>query len=382
VQRNKKRKVVVKLARAQSIEIRTSRLLRAALKIEILITGDFRFRIARPPPKAAPTRRPELPLPRRNWRKAGRVSRRALRDATLMKLEEKLKVAFDENRLLILGAQVLFGFQFNAVFQDAFADLPLASKALACAALALLMLTVGFLIAPAMDHRIVERGQASPRVLAMATAFAGWALLPLSIGLACDLFIAVSQAAGLVTSAILAAGFFALAVFFWFALAFVLQRKDLTMPKKESAEQEPLSAQVSQLLTEARVIIPGAQALLGFQLAVTLTHAFAQLPSSAKMVHVAALCCIGVAIILLMAPASLHRIAFGGEDSRQFVAIASFFVVAAPLPVALGIVLDAFVATSHALQSDAAGAALALAAALFFLGTWYGYPLARRRARS
>ena len=299
-----------------------------------------------------------------------------------MKLEEKLTIALNENRLVILGAQVLFGFQFNGVFQDAFAELSFLSRVLACLALVLLMLTLGLLVAPSMEHRIVERGRANPRVLALATEFAGWALLSLSIGLACDLFIAVSQSSGTLAAAIVAAGFFAVAIFCWFILAFLLKRKDLTMPKKEVAKPTSVSAQVKQLLTEARVIIPGAQALLGFQLAATLTHAFAQLPAEAKLAHVAALCCIGLAIILLMAPASLHRIAFGGEDSRQFVEIGALFVTAAPLPLALGIVLDAYVAGSRALQSKTAAAALALAAALFFLGTWYGYPIMRRVARS
>ena len=35
-----------------------------------------------------------------------------------MDIESRLKTALDESRLLILGAQVLFGFQFEAVFQE------------------------------------------------------------------------------------------------------------------------------------------------------------------------------------------------------------------------------------------------------------------------
>jgi hypothetical protein len=35
-----------------------------------------------------------------------------------MQLERQLKIALDESRLLILGAQVLFGFQFNGIFQE------------------------------------------------------------------------------------------------------------------------------------------------------------------------------------------------------------------------------------------------------------------------
>ena len=38
-------------------------------------------------------------------------------------------------------------------------------------------------------------------------------------------------------------------------------------------------------LTEARVILPGAQALLGFQLSVVLTQAFEKLPVSSQIAH-------------------------------------------------------------------------------------------------
>jgi hypothetical protein len=44
-------------------------------------------------------------------------------------LDKKLKTALDENRLLILGAQVLLGFQFECFFQDGFSELsPLMSR--------------------------------------------------------------------------------------------------------------------------------------------------------------------------------------------------------------------------------------------------------------
>lgn len=113
-----------------------------------------------------------------------------------MTLERKLKIALDESRLLILGAQVLFGFQFNGIFQELFDELPRLSRALAAAGLTLLMATIGLLVAPSMQHRIAEQGQDSPRVLAIATISVAWALLPLSIALAFDVFIAMDRIAG------------------------------------------------------------------------------------------------------------------------------------------------------------------------------------------
>jgi hypothetical protein len=79
-----------------------------------------------------------------------------------------------------------------------------------------------------------------------------------------------------------------------------------------------------------------------------------------------------------MAPASLHRISFGGQDDPDFLKLGSRFVVAAPLPLAVGIALDNYVAAGRALQSDAGAFILASAAGLMLLGTWYAYPIWRR----
>ena len=288
----------------------------------------------------------------------------------------------NDNRLLILGAQVLFGFQFNAAFQEMFDSLTLLARLFICAALMLLVVTIGLLIMPSMQHRIVERGQDTSRILKLATDCAGWALLPLAIALALDFFIALNRIGGPQVGASVAIAFLGLTIFCWFALEFWLGAGRKDMPKTQVRKVTPLDAQVDQLLTEARLIIPGAQALLGFQLAVTLTRAFEQLPSEAKLAHAAALCCVGLAIILLMAPASLHRISFGGQDDPQFVRIGSWLVLSAPLPLAFGIAFDAYVASVRALQSAAGAATLAVVAIIVLLVFWYGYPIARRLMRT
>lgn len=120
------------------------------------------------------------------------------------------------------------------------------------------------------------------------------------------------------------------------------------------------------------------QALLGFQLTVTFTQAFADLQMPAKITHAVALACMGLAVILLMAPASVHRIAFPGQDDRAFLTIGSVFVVAAPFPLALGIALDIYVVVVRALGSNAAAFGLAAAAVVVLLGFWYAYPIWRR----
>jgi Family of unknown function (DUF6328) len=148
--------------------------------------------------------------------------------------------------------------------------------------------------------------------------------------------------------------------------------------QKEDEERAPLSAKVEQMLTEARVIIPGAQALIGFQLTVTLTRAFERLPFESKLAHAMALGCIALSIIILMAPAALHRISFNGEDSPKFLRIGSVFVISAPLPLALGIAFDIYVATVSALESNLLAEIIAAVTIIALTLLWYAYPIWRR----
>src|SRR5947209_254354 len=98
-------------------------------------------------------------------------------------LSKKVKTALDENRLLILGAQVLFGFKLQGVFQEQFEQLSTNAKLLDCAGQVLIAITIGLLIAPAMQHRIVEDGDDTPRIHQVTSLFAGVALLPFEISL-------------------------------------------------------------------------------------------------------------------------------------------------------------------------------------------------------
>jgi hypothetical protein len=297
-----------------------------------------------------------------------------------MKLERQLKIALDESRLLILGAQVLFGFQFNGVFQPQFENLSFLSRSFVCAGLTLLMAAIGLLVAPSMQHRIVERGQDTARVLALATLFTGLALLPIAVALALDIFTAMELIVRGAIAAILAGIFFFLSMLCWYGVAWLTRRKEKPMTEN-IIKSTSIETQIDQLLTEARVIIPGVQALLGFQLTVVFTQAFAQLDQGAKITHAAALCCIALAVVLLIAPASIHRIAFGGQDDPTFLRTGSAFVIAAPLALALGIALDTYVAAGRALQSESAAVLLAAVAVIVLLGVWYAFPLWTRTSR-
>jgi uncharacterized protein DUF6328 len=292
-----------------------------------------------------------------------------------MSLRDRVKEGLDETRLLILGAQVLFGFELTSVFQEGFAELSHSTRIVDCAGQFLMALAVGLLITPSMQHHISEKGRDTHRLHRATGLFAGTALLPFGISLGLSFYIVFDHLYGATAALVAGIVFLLLALGFWYGLEFTVKA---WMPRQSTGAKEtptPLPAKIDQMLTEARLILPGAQALLGFQLIVTLTRTFEQLPASSRLLHVAALCCVALVVILLMTPAALHRISFRGEDTEAFLQMGSWLIIAAPIPLALGIALDLYVAISKASESALLGMILALSMLAILASLWYGYPL-------
>jgi hypothetical protein len=290
----------------------------------------------------------------------------------------KVKTALDETRLLILGAQILLGFHLNGAFQAGFADLSDVARAFHSAAFCAMAVAVGLLITPSLEHLIVERGRSTARIVRLTTCFAGLALLPMGLSLGVDLSIVLSYRFGTYVGLTVGIVASVLALVLWYGTEFLLRKPD--KGEQVMGERTSIDIRVEQMLTEARVLLPGAQALFGFQMAVLLTEAFEALPTTSKFLHAVALCCIAFAIILLMAPAAFHRITFHGENTEAFHRIGSRFVIASAIPLAAGITTDLYVAATQALYSAAAGAVLAIATAALLITLWFIRPLMHRNS--
>jgi hypothetical protein len=292
-------------------------------------------------------------------------------------LDRRVKLALDETRLLILGVQVLLGFQFQSFFQDGFSELSSVSQWLCVAGLALLTASAGMLITPSMQHRLVEQGRSSARLVRSTNFFAGCGLVPLAASLGLSSYVVVERHFGLVVGLTTGLALAASAAFAWFGIEFIVgsKRDDGSM----QVANTPLATKVEQLLTEARVIIPGGQALLGFQFIAMLTSGFDRLPQSVKAVHALALCLVAINVILLMTPAALHRLSFNGEDSRTFLRMGSALVIAAPGFLAAGIAAETFVVL-HKVSGNSGWAAMAaLTSFVTLIGLWYAIPVRLRR---
>jgi hypothetical protein len=119
-------------------------------------------------------------------------------------LKNKIQNVLDESRMLVLGAEILLGFEFTATFQDGFKRLSIRSQDLNFIALMLILLTLVLLLSPATFHQLAEQGQDSVRLHRFATHVMEIALFPFALGLGANLYIPAEETNGA------AAG-----VFFW-----------------------------------------------------------------------------------------------------------------------------------------------------------------------
>ncbi len=300
-------------------------------------------------------------------------------------VKTKVNYALSETRTLILGAQILLGFQFSAVFHPGFDRLAAPGRWLDMAALGCMVITVTLLMAPGPFHRLAESEMADERLHRFTTRVAETALLPFGVAIALDVFIVAERVLSGPASGLLGAAVAGFAGLSWYGAEMVQrERRGAGSGQGERKDQgsDSLQERIQTLLTETRVVLPGAQAMLGFQFVAFLSDAFDRLPESSKLLHFASLAAMALAMILLMAPAAYHRVAARGEEREDVDRFGSAVMLAALVPLALGLAGDVAVVMRQVAQAASAEIAAGAATFAVFLGFWFGMPLLSRALRA
>src|SRR5579884_3636833 len=323
-------------------------------------------------------------------------------------LSEQTQNALDEGRTLILGAQVLVGALYRTGFEPGFDQFPNSSKAITVTALGIVLIAITLLIAPAPYHRIAEEGQDEPLFNDFVLQIMKFALLPFAFSLGMTIYVATAKVLNVAVGIALGVASTALAIFFWYALELLPQhlksasraldefipepeqsnprntdgkRKENRMSEhKQEDTQKELDYQVRHVLTEARMDLPGAQALLGFQFVTFVLTDFDKLPQSSRLVHLASLVLMGISTVLLMTPAAFHRLAEHGRNTESFTRFAGKVLIAALVPLALGMCGDLFVVLRKTTHSAVIGIAVTAAILALSFALWFAYPMYRRGA--
>lgn len=309
----------------------------------------------------------------------------------MAKIKDKVENALNEARMLVLGAQVLVGFQFRSVFEPGFDGLPLPSQLLKMVGLGLLLVAVALIISPAAYHRLVEQGEDTHELHRYTSKMMTWALLPFSLGFGIDFYVAAEKVFN--WKAGVAAGLFGtlLSASFWYGLEFYMRRErkgeiEALKGRSEMSEEQPdekqkLTDKIKHVLTECRVVLPGSQALLGFQFISILTESFDKLPPLSKYIHLASLGLNALTIVLLITPAAYHRLVEEGEETEHFHRFASKILIAALVPLALALAGDVYVVVQKVSNSQLVSVVSALVVLAVFWELWFGLTLYRRTQR-
>src|SRR2546430_3771897 len=143
----------------------------------------------------------------------------------------------------------------------------------------------------------------------------------------------------------------------------------------EQKETLPLPEAVTHLLEECRMVLPGLQALLGFQFIAVFNTGFGEkLTATEQRLHLLALGFVALAGALVMAPAAYHRQTGLQEVSVRFLTLASRLLVGAMIPLMLGIGIDFYVIARVILANRWLSALLALALVSLFASLWFLLP--------
>jgi hypothetical protein len=141
--------------------------------------------------------------------------------------------------------------------------------------------------------------------------------------------------------------------------------------------KERLEREHEELLHELRSVIPGAQVLFGFLLAIRFTNQFDDLDDTQRYVYYFALLATAAALVCFMAPAAHHRIRFRAGDKEFMLQKGNREAIAGTVAIGLAFTSVLFLITDFVFGTPEAVVA---AAVLFGLVIWRWWSLAVLRA--
>lgn len=142
---------------------------------------------------------------------------------------------------------------------------------------------------------------------------------------------------------------------------------------------EALDHEMRNIIEEARVILPGLQALFGFQTIVVFNERFVAMPEYSKDSHLIGLGMIIIAIALAMSPAAYYRCIGRERLSYGIVKHSSRMIRGALAPLACGLGLDMFTVIFAATGRQGLGVGGAVTTFALLICMWFLLPLQVRR---
>jgi hypothetical protein len=148
-------------------------------------------------------------------------------------------------------------------------------------------------------------------------------------------------------------------------------------PGRQETPHERADRNLTELLGELRIALPGVQVLFAFLLTVPFQQRFRSATSFDKDIYFVTLCSAAIASVLLIAPSAYHRIEFRLQDKEHIVEVANRFAIAGFGFLAIGM-SGAILLVTNFLFSTLTSVIATTVAGSLCISFWYAMPLRRR----
>ncbi len=136
---------------------------------------------------------------------------------------------------------------------------------------------------------------------------------------------------------------------------------------------------LSDLLGELRVLLPGAQTLTAFLIILPFNNGFERIAGEEKTVNVITFLCSVLSLVLFTAPAAQHRLQRPLRDRREFKSTATRLIIAGLVPLSVALILATQLVISEVVPNRIVPWAISGILATIILILWWIVPTRRHR---
>ena len=149
---------------------------------------------------------------------------------------------------------------------------------------------------------------------------------------------------------------------------------------RSDEEQQRLNRQMTELLNELRVAMPGVQVLFAFLLAVPFQQRFQTVNAFQRDVYLFTLLAAATATAFLVAPSAYHRIAFQAHEKERIIQMGTRQFVCGIVALAVAMTGAVLLVTDVLFQA-ATTIVVVVCVAAVFTWLWFGIGLWRKWQR-
>jgi uncharacterized protein DUF6328 len=145
--------------------------------------------------------------------------------------------------------------------------------------------------------------------------------------------------------------------------------------KQQAGKELPLDKAASLVLDESRMILPGIQALFGFQLIVVFSTTFTEkLNPFEQRLHLIAILLVVLATMIILTQAMFHRQTGEKEVAEEFIRIASRLLLLSMFPIVSSISIEVYLISRVILNNTFWALFFTILLFTLFLILWIGLP--------